>query len=159
MAFQQDFSFGKNQKLQGANSEQQQICQTWGRCCLKENTNITRTKIPKKWRLSFVVAIVTQYTNSPNGIILLIEKPHCKVSVYVCAVRSPLISSQVTSRLHNQFSEYPKWLHTFCTDLVFITRESRVFAYYAMSLPNLWAQNTSQFLFKYWFIFSLLITF
>ena len=45
---------------------------------------------------------------------------HRRVTVHGCAVRSPLTGCQVTSRPHDRFTRYSKWLDTFQTDLVHV---------------------------------------
>jgi len=44
--------------------------------------------------------------------------PHGRMTVYGCAVRSPLTGCQVTSRPRDWFSRCSKWLDTFWTGLV-----------------------------------------
>ena len=43
------------------------------------------------------------------------------VTIHECTIRSPLTGCQVTSRPHDQFSRYSKWLDTFRTSLVYGT--------------------------------------
>ena len=66
----------------------------------------------------FVNATVTHYTSSVNGVSLPTDKPHGRVAVHGCTVRSPLTGCQVSSRPRDRFSRYSKWLNTFRTALV-----------------------------------------
>jgi hypothetical protein len=62
---------------------------------------------------------VTQYIFSVSGVSLLTDYPHGRVTVYGCTVRSPLTGCQVTSRPHDRFPRYSKWLDTLWTALLF----------------------------------------
>jgi len=66
-----------------------------------------------------VNATVSLYTSSVNGVSLPTDYPYGRVTVQGCAVRSALTGCQVTSRSHDRFSRYSKWLDTFWTDLIF----------------------------------------
>jgi hypothetical protein len=66
----------------------------------------------------FVIAMVTQYTISINGVSLPTDYPHGRVTVHRCTIRSPLTGCKVTSRPLDRFSRNSKWLATFLTGLI-----------------------------------------
>jgi hypothetical protein len=88
-----------------------------------------KLKLPLKGR-RLVNVTVTQYTSSISGVSLPTDWPHGRVTVHGCTVRSPLTGCQVTSRLHDRFSRYSKWLGTFRTGLIFEHCHSWRYAWY-----------------------------
>ena len=120
LPFNGDFSFGKSQKSQGAKSGLCGGWQTWVMWCLAKKActrAVKWTGALSWWRWSarsvIVNATVTKYTSSVNGVSLPTDYPHRRVSNHGCTVRSPLTGCQITSRPHNWFSRYSKWLDTF----------------------------------------------
>jgi hypothetical protein len=68
----------------------------------------------------FVNATVIQYTSSVSGVLLLTDWPHGRLTVNGRRVRYPGTGFQVTSRSHDWFMRFSKWLDTFCTAFVCI---------------------------------------
>ena len=70
-----------------------------------------------KWTDTFQRAPVYERIFKPVS--LPADQTHGRVTVYECAVRSPLTGCQVTSRPRERFSRYSKWTDTFRTAPVY----------------------------------------